>query len=499
MSNDSSTDQDRHAPNATAMSPTKRRQLQQCFERAQDLANRAKSDFDYAHDLYSQCVINDPGNLVYVEALLDNLQRKYKHRKKRGRLLGFGGRKTFNAAVAEENWFEIFREGMNLLRSNPWDVPTLRALAQACALHRYNEVELRYLKNALDSKPKDAEVNRHCAQSLARMGQFDMAIACWSRVAEATKSSEPDKFISELTLAKTMGVPASAEALGQTGPRPTTPLPAAANDEADAKTDGEKETSDQENEAEDEPREPRREIKLNTRQKLERAIRDDPSQTQNYLRLAELHSSERRLQDAERVLGKAMEAVGASLELQMALEDARMRSAKARVSIAERRAANAKTEEADELVVKLREDLNRLELDVYNQRCQRFPENRRVHYELGLRLRRAGNYLEAVKSYDEARRDPQCLVAATLEMGECWQRLKQYAKALKYYQLAIEKSSDLDGDRRKLALYRGAVLAMALNKTAAAVRWFTELLTMDPHFKDAATHLDKIKSIGQDR
>ena len=122
MPTDSSADQDGRAPHETPMSPTKRRQLQQCFERAQDLANRAKPDLDYAHDLYSQCVVNDPGNLVYVEALLDNLQRKYKNNKKRGRLLGFGGRKAFNNAVADEHWSEIFREGMNLLRSNPWDV-----------------------------------------------------------------------------------------------------------------------------------------------------------------------------------------------------------------------------------------------------------------------------------------------------------------------------------------------------------------------------------------
>ncbi len=164
------------------MSPVKRKRLQQCFEKANELANKSKPDHDYAHDLYSQAVNNDPGNLVYVEAMLSNLQKKYNNNK-RGSRFSFGGRKAFKEAVAEEDWKDIFREGLELLKNNPWDTQVLRELARACAFNRYNEVELRYLKNALDGKPKDIEVNRHCAQSLARVGQFDMAIACWNRIA----------------------------------------------------------------------------------------------------------------------------------------------------------------------------------------------------------------------------------------------------------------------------------------------------------------------------
>ncbi len=497
MSTDPSANQENAAPTEATVSAGKRRRLQQCFERANNLLNRDKPDFDYAHDLYSQCVVNDPGNLVYVESLLDNLQRKFKNNRKGSRLRVFGRRQAFNSAVAEEDWPAIFREGINLLKTNPWDIATLRALAQACAANRYNEVELRYLKNALDAKPKDAKINRHCAHSLARMGQFDMAVACWNRVAETTKSDEPEKMMSELTLAKTMGAPVSLEAMGITGPRPTAP-PASWTDAEQPGISEDDSAASAEDDKTRETEKPRHEIKLNVRQQLERAIGEEPSTAENYLKLAELHTTERRFQDAEKVLTRAIEAVGTSLQLQTAMEEARIGSARARVSIAEKRAAREKTDEPDELVAKLRDELNRLELSVYQTRCQRFPENKRIHYDLGLRLRRAGNYLEAIKSYDEARHDPQCVVAATLEMGECWQQLKQYSKALKCYQVAIEKSSELDGDRRKMALYRGAVLAAAAKKTAAARQWFSDLLAIDPHFKDAATRLDKLSPIGED-
>jgi tetratricopeptide (TPR) repeat protein len=77
-------------------------------------------------------------------------------------------------------------------------------------------------------------------------------------------------------------------------------------------------------------------------------------------------------------------------------------------------------------------------------------------------------------------------------MGECWQKLKQYAKAIKCYQFAIQKSTDLDGDRQKMALYRGAVLATALKQADQARQWLTQLVQLDPHFKDAASRLDKL-------
>ncbi len=486
-------------PENDLMSPGKRKKLQQCYERANELAHKDKPDFDYAHDLYSQAVVNDPGNLVYVEAMLDNLQRKFKNNKKGGRF-NFGGRKAFKAAVADEDWDEIFAEGIEILKTNPWDTQALREMARACAFNRFNEAELRYLKNALDGKPKDVEVNRHCAQSLARMGQFDMAISCWHRVGEKTKGDEAERMMSELTVAKTMAQPVSLEAIGALGDRPMAPKPSAAPAEGQeqAATGENDETSDEsvaentEETAAEETDEEKPKIALNQRQELERAIESKPTDVDNYFQLADLHSKERRYKDAEAVLAKAMTAVGPSLKLETAYEDAQILHSRARVAIAEQRDASAKTDESKELVQKMRSDLNRLELDIFEKRARRYPDQLRMQFELGVRLRRAGNHLQATKAFDAARKDPNCLVAATLEMGECWQQLKQYAKALKCYQVAIHESSEVDGERQKRALYRGGILAAATKQTDQAKTWFAELVKIDASYKDASARLDKL-------
>jgi tetratricopeptide (TPR) repeat protein len=378
---------------------------------------------------------------------------------------------------------------LEILRTNPWDVPTLRALAKACAANHYNEVELRYLKNALDAKPKDAEVNRHCAESLARMGQFDQAIACWHRLEELTGNAEAAEMISRLTVAKTMGVAPGESARAPRIPaKVTAPIPPAAADPPAVKPQAPEPVAEG-------PDSERRQIKLNQRQLLEKQIRSHPADIQNYVNLAELHTAEHRYQEAEQLLRKALAVSGQALKIRVLLEDAQIRSAKARLQVADKRAASEKTEAARELAEQLRADLNRLELEIYHGRCEREPDNPRLRYELASRLRRAGNYREAVKLYQEARRDPKCYVAATLETGECLQQLKQYAQALHCYQSAVEKSTDLDGDRRKLSLYRAAVLAAALKKPEVAQTYLQQLVNIDSDFKDAKDRLDKLGRI----
>ena len=45
-----------------------RQRLQQVFEHAQQCAE--KGDRDYASDLFTQCVVEDPANLIYLQHFL---------------------------------------------------------------------------------------------------------------------------------------------------------------------------------------------------------------------------------------------------------------------------------------------------------------------------------------------------------------------------------------------------------------------------------------------
>ena len=59
-----------------------RQRLQQFFERGKQSFER--NDFAYAHEMFAQCVVDDPGNLVYLQHFRANLQKKHGERKKGG-------------------------------------------------------------------------------------------------------------------------------------------------------------------------------------------------------------------------------------------------------------------------------------------------------------------------------------------------------------------------------------------------------------------------------
>src|ERR1700722_15295653 len=110
----------------------------------------------------------------------------------------------------------------------------------------------------------------------------------------------------------------------------------------------------------------------------------------------------------------------------------------------------------------MREEPNRVELEIYRARCERNPTNLSLKYELGVRLKREGKYRDAVQFLQQARGDTKRKAQAHQELGECFQKLKQYPLALKDYEAAIEATSERDVEGRKGALYAAGRLALAM-------------------------------------
>ena len=148
------------------ISPALRKRLERIF----DAGNKQESQdkFDYASDLYTECVRGDPGNLVYLQSFMSNLHKKYGSAKKLGPMVQFkerGARGALKKAIAQCDWDEAIQQGIAVLLVNPWDVPTLIAMATACgsvmneegasAAVTYGDCELCYLKCAFDTFPTE--------------------------------------------------------------------------------------------------------------------------------------------------------------------------------------------------------------------------------------------------------------------------------------------------------------------------------------------------------
>jgi len=491
------------APEAPAVPPAVRRRLQQCYDHAKKLMAQPKYDYDYAHTLLSECVAADPGNLVYVDTFFDNLSKKYDNNKKGARLQFFLNRGGIKKAQSAKNWLEVIKAGPEILKTNPWDVPTLRAMAEACEHLGLSEVELRYLKNALDANPKDVDVNRHCAKSLARMGQYDQAIACWARVAELKRNDpEAEKMIGDLQIEKTkwkfgMFTPEERKkhqaGAGQGSPPTTATKPAARPADEFRMQQTAPAPSSLDIEAPPvAPEAPKkRDFQLTRGQKLERAIQEDPTVVNNYLELAAVYGEEGKLADAERALQRGLAVSGSDLRIHERLEEIHVLRSKQQLAIAERRAQVESSDNAKELVKQLRENVNGLELEFYGRRAERYPQEPKWRYELGMCLKRAGNYSEAIARLGQFPPGDELAAAATLETGECLQHLKQYARALQTYRQAARLAQDASHtDQLKLALYRGGVLGVAMQDPVGR-ELLSRLVELDPSYRDARERLAK--------
>ena len=458
--------------NPDRFSEARRKRLVQCFDHAMHLMEKGEYDFEYVTDLLGKCVAGDPAKVEHVDNFLTNLYRKFKDRSKVSpveRLRGIPTRHTLKKAVAAKDWAHVPEHAVELLKKDPWDSVALTALATLAENLNYDETERRCLKAALESNPKDPEINRQCALAAAKRGLYDQAIACWHRVEKARPDAEePPKEIQKLTLMKSAAHSSFEDVLstrpsGNSGSMPAYQAAASSADE-----------------------------------KLKRQIAANPEELEPYLALADLYNQEERFREAEATLTKAVEVSGGRQDIKERLEDARLTNLQSRIRAAEKQAKTSGTEEDLQEHKRLRRKLKVLELEIYKARVERYPTNLGFKHELGLRYQAVGDYKEAIKQFQLARNDPRRRGMCLLALGQCFQQIKQGRLAMDHYDQAVAEIPDRETDNKKLALYHAGWLALRLKDRAAARRHLTALANLDFGYKDVAALLDKTEELEQD-
>lgn len=450
----------------TPISAATRQRLQQCFSAGSKA--EAKGTYDYANDMYTMCVAGDPGNVIYARNLLGNLQKWYGNNKKGSKLAAVTGgpsRAAIRAASMQKNWPGVIKSCLELLKINPWDIGGLTAMAEACGELECDDAQLVYLKGALDVNIKEPEVNRLAGRALARQGKFAEAILCWKRVEAAKpKDEEASRAIADLMVERT--------------------IHDGGYEKAESATDVRADDAEQESGSFFTPE-----------RQLEKLIAKNPADIQNYVKLAELHLHNARLEESENVLVKAVEASGGDIGVRERLEDLRLRRTLEQVEVAKRRAESERTAEAVDLYKRFKLELHNLETEYFRNRVDRYPQNIQYKYELGIRLQKQGNYGDAIKLLQAARGDQQRKGLVMLALGQCFYQIKQHKLAMSNLEEAAREIPEKDLDSKKLALYWAGALAQGMKDLEKAENLFTELAGYDYAFKDVAQRLDKIAEL----
>ncbi len=469
MSSDGNVTNTPGAQAAGAVSPMQRKRIQKAFEHAKKLMGQQEYDHGYVSDLLAQCVTGDPSNVEYIIAYIENLHRKFNNNRPPAFLAQLkerAARSAMKKAEAQGQWEEVYRNGAKVLTANPWDVATLRSMATAAKHLGHVLCEMRLLKFALEANPKDPETNIQAAKALAELGQYDQAIACLHRVEQVRPDDEEvQRMIAELTVRKQLAKtkrPDEEEAKKKK---------AAAAKAAGSKAPEEEEISQEE--------------------VLRERIKRDPKNLQNYFELAQVYINRDEYKEAEEVYAEALKISGGEVEVQERWEDVQLRRLRQELMVVKKRRDSGEPG-ADEEYQRLRKELNDRELEVYKNRCERYPNNLTFKYELGLRYQIGGQINEAIKQFQIARNDPRRKGVCMLSLGQCFQQIKQYRLAMSHYEAAIEEIPDRDAENKKRALYQAGKLAFALNDLDAAEKHLSALAGLDFSYRDVSTLLDKI-------
>jgi tetratricopeptide (TPR) repeat protein len=236
-------------------------------------------------------------------------------------------------------------------------------------------------------------------------------------------------------------------------------------------------------------------IKLTPIQQLEMSVRDQPANPEFYLKLAPLYLEKERDYDAERLLERGREATGDARVRQL-WEDVTMLRLEKKIDFARREAEREDTPATRSQLADLRAERDRWEIEVFTGRCQREPANLALRYELGLRLKRAGKLRAACQEFAEALSSAEHKAAAALQLGDCLAQFFEYPEALKHYRLAADAALAREQvESRKEALYRAAELASRVKLRHPARHYLSELLALDPNYRDAAQLLEKMPQV----
>ena len=422
-----------------------------------------KGDHDYAHELFSQCVIADPGNVGYTQTCLANLLQKHQGKKK-GFFSGIGSKGGVKKAELKKDWKGVIKSGLAVLKANPWDTSTFLSMARACEHMDLDDAQVVYLRAALKFNPEDVPINRLCGVAFRERKDFDAALACWQRVLKVKPGDEEaERAIGQLAAEKT--------------------IHKGGYDHAESSLDVKKGPTSTAGVQREE---------LSPEEQLRRQIKKNPGDRAAYDELAALYMRADNLSPAEEILTKAREEFPDDLDILEKLEDIQMRNLRDLVTKTENEAKEAGTDEAKKRHKVARAKLALKETEHYEHLVERYPSNSSYHLKLGQRYQQLGKWNEAIQQFQQARNDPKYHGICQLELGKCFQQIKQYKLASDHYGNAVREITDQDAKNKKDALYHAAKLELGLKSYDTAEQYATTLAAMDFGYKDVSALLDKI-------
>lgn len=445
----------------STVSSEKRKRLQQLFRLGNE--QMAKGGYAYADDIYfTECVLQDPGNLIYAQTFLYNLRKKFGEKKKTTRSLISAGKQM---AVDTKKPETLFKVGIATLKSNPWDVESLISTGKACEALGFLETALVYYQAAVDAVPEHAGANLACSNAFRETANFEGALACLQRVQkQQPEDREIRKLIQDISVEKAIhkGKYATGtsrdivEAIGVEIPD---------DEDAMGRT-------------------------LTEEGQIERRIAKNPKDTANYVELAQWYSKFSDLAKAEATYVRAVEVSnGAPNMVEYLLETQKKRLYAETLRLKEEYETTLQ-EDVKSVFFDTRQRYEAKSMELAEHRVKHYPSNAGYHFDYGMLLQKNGQVKEAIAELQIAKEEPVRQGECLLALGQCFQMIRQYKLAMTHYQEAVPSLEP--GESKKKALYLAMKLAFTLEDYGLAESYGHQLAAIDFSYRDLGDVLNQI-------
>jgi tetratricopeptide (TPR) repeat protein len=227
---------------------------------------------------------------------------------------------------------------------------------------------------------------------------------------------------------------------------------------------------------------------------LQRAIRKDPANKDNYTKLADHYRREGKLQESLEWFTKGYE-VSSDPSIKEQAEDVQLDMLRKNLDLARQQAAKKPDDEhLKEGSAALAKELLQQEIEVYTRRVDSHPKDLRMKFELAQRLIRVRKFPEAIKLLQQASADVRMEGPVLLTLGKVFLQQGQNSLAQRQFEKAVERFSAADTPKEFVEChYWLGRLAEDAKDPEAAERHYTEVIAVEFDYKDAHERLMKIQ------
>lgn len=458
--------------------PEKNKIAADCWRRGNEAL--PKENWDYAIQMYATSVKLVPDNLTYRQSLRFTEYKKYDNNGSGAKMSGMklmGPRTTIKKCRMSKDWKGVDEAAEEGLKVNPWDAQLGADVGDACLELGYQECAIFAYEESLKVDKTNVAVNKSLASILEERGEYQRAVECWQRILKVdSNSGEARSKITALSAKSVLdrgGYEGADSTKGVMAPHEI------------AKRLGKGQGTDG----------PGQSVEAD----LQRAIRKEPANKDNYLKLADYYRREGPLEKAEEPLLKALEVSSGDLGIREQLEDVQLELMRRAHGIAKEQFRASPGDAAlRQRTVEMGTELLNREIEIFAVRVDRYPNDMRMKFELGSRHMSAKKWQLAIPLFQQSRGDPRLKGESLVKLGKCFCYDNKMQLGIRQFEAAMtEVKYEEKPDLYKELFYSAARVYEELKNAKGAEDAYQKVLEVDYSYKDAVDRLNKLQGASE--